>query len=308
MQELARQTMLTDDGPSRTQIALCVKKLLALEARINAWKKQPQKVASGRKALKEFCFAFNISQANEQKQKAEWEDTIELLEKITNLSRAGKSALHGLVGHIKTLASLHPTNAKNYYRALVDDKGTFHLWCFSPGVAVTELTRLKVRSIIMTSGTLSPLDAFARQLTVPFPIHLENPHVVGHDKVWVGVVPKGPTGFRLNSSYEHRSNPRYMSELGRTLVNLCRMAPDGVLVFFPSYGVMSACVQAWKNSDVWDRMSQRKGKIVVEPRSAQEMKTCIQQYEQAVDRGIGAMFMAVCRGKASEGRWSLLSV
>jgi Rad3-related DNA helicase len=31
-----------------------------------------------------------------------------------------------------------------------------------------------VRSILLTSGTLSPLDSFAAELRIPFPVRLEN--------------------------------------------------------------------------------------------------------------------------------------
>ena len=47
-------------------------------------------------------------------------------------------------------------------------------WCFSPGLAMEQLRALEVRSIILTSGTLTPLDSFASELKIPFPIRLEN--------------------------------------------------------------------------------------------------------------------------------------
>lgn len=41
---------------------------------------------------------------------------------------------------------------------------TLSWWCFNPGIAMEEFAKLGVRSIILTSGTLSPLDSFALEL------------------------------------------------------------------------------------------------------------------------------------------------
>lgn len=48
---------------------------------------------------------------------------------------------------------------------------TLSWWCFNPGIAMEEFLRLGVGSIILTSGTLSPLDSFAQELKlyVTFP-------------------------------------------------------------------------------------------------------------------------------------------
>lgn len=43
-----------------------------------------------------------------------------------------------------------------------------------------------VRCVLLTSGTLSPLDSFALELGVPFPVRLENPHVIGPHQVLQG--------------------------------------------------------------------------------------------------------------------------
>ena len=51
-------------------------------------------------------------------------------------------------------------------------------WCFQPGLAMRALQAMGVRSILLTSGTLSPLGGFAQELQLPFPVQLENPHVV----------------------------------------------------------------------------------------------------------------------------------
>ena len=39
-------------------------------------------------------------------------------------------------------------------------------WCFNPGIALEEFPRLEVGSIILTSGTLSPMDSFAQELNL----------------------------------------------------------------------------------------------------------------------------------------------
>jgi regulator of telomere elongation helicase 1 len=41
---------------------------------------------------------------------------------------------------------------------------------------------------------------------------------------------------------------RYKDELGHAIVNFARVVPDGLLVFFPAYGVMQSCLDHWKAS------------------------------------------------------------
>jgi regulator of telomere elongation helicase 1 len=41
---------------------------------------------------------------------------------------------------------------------------TVSYWCFAPALAMRELAFLKVRSILITSGTLSPLPSFSMEL------------------------------------------------------------------------------------------------------------------------------------------------
>jgi Rad3-related DNA helicase len=41
-------------------------------------------------------------------------------------------------------------------------------WCFNAGIGFREIQRLQPRSIILTSGTLSPLSSFQSELQVNF--------------------------------------------------------------------------------------------------------------------------------------------
>jgi regulator of telomere elongation helicase 1 len=75
----------------------------------------------------------------------------------------------------------------------------------------------------------------------------------------------GPSGKKLNSSYRFRDTEEYKVELGNVVVNFARIIPDGLLVFFPSYGVMRACVETWKSygtPTIWERISALKHSVV----------------------------------------------
>ncbi|KAI9104794.1 helicase C-terminal domain-containing protein [Phlyctochytrium arcticum] len=181
-------------------------------------------------------------------------------------------------------------------------------WCFSAGVAMRELVEKGARSVVLASGTLSPLESFACEMGIPFPQRLENPHVIESHQAFVGVIPNGPGGVKLSSSYENRDSPDYLNDMGNAVVNFCRIVPDGFLVFFPSYGVMTKCVDAWKrmgkngSKSTFDRIRQYKEPIL-EPRNKQEFAEAMEEfYRKLKDPSIGgAVFFAVCRGKASEG-------
>ena len=139
-----------------------------------------------------------------------------------------------------------------------------HLWCFSPGFSMNRLQKLGVRSIMLTSGTLSPLQATAEEIGLEFPVHLENQHIVSSSQVWCGVLGTGPDGTKLNSSYNTRNDPKYLSALGQVVIMFLKIVPKGVLLFFPSYGLLNSTREHWQQSGIWSRIDSVK-RIVVEP-------------------------------------------
>ncbi|XP_020235482.1 regulator of telomere elongation helicase 1 homolog [Cajanus cajan] len=185
---------------------------------------------------------------------------------------------------------------------------TLSWWCFNPGIAMEDFSRYGVRSIILTSGTLSPMESFAKELKLDFPIRLENPHVITPNQIWAGVVSVGPSGRTFNSSYRTRDSIEYRQELGNAIVNLARIVPDGLLVFFPSYYLLDQCTGCWKSvsnensTSIWDRICKHK-KPVIEPRDSSAFPMSIKDYMTKLnDTSVsGAVFFAVCRGKVSEG-------
>ncbi|XP_041114358.1 regulator of telomere elongation helicase 1-like [Polyodon spathula] len=175
-------------------------------------------------------------------------------------------------------------------------------WCFSPGFSMNELVRRGVRSIILTSGTLSPLSSFTSEMQIEFPVTLENPHVIDKHQIFVGIVPKGPDGIQLSSAYDKRFTPDYMASLGKTVTNVGRVVPHGLLVFFSSYPVMDKTIEYWKDNGHGSTIEGVKP-MFVEPRNKGEFTEVMDSYYAKVSdpKASGASFFAVCRGKASEG-------
>ncbi|ANM58743.1 RAD3-like DNA-binding helicase protein [Arabidopsis thaliana] len=241
-------------------------------------------------------------------------------EKQRTATNAG-SKLEIIADMLKLIFRENGSNHADVYRVHVQEleqnstdvmKGkvsrTLSWWCFSPGITMLDIAQKGVGSIILTSGTLSPMDSLAQELKLDFPIRLENPHVISSNQLWAGVVSTGPSGYVLNSSYRNRDVPEYKQELGNAIVNFSRVVPEGLLIFFPSYYLMDSCITFWKNGcyrnsmTVWERICKLK-KPVIEPKDSSLFPAAMRDFsEKLQDRATsGVVFFAVCRGKVSEG-------
>ncbi|KAL2895246.1 Fanconi anemia group J protein-like protein [Bienertia sinuspersici] len=208
---------------------------------------------------------------------------------------------------------------------------TFSLWCLNPAVVFREISDLSL-SVILTSGTLSPMNSFSSELGVPFGTHLEAPHVVDIDsQVWASIVSSGPRHSPLNASYKTADGYDFQDAVGESLEELFKVVPGGSLVFFPSYKLMDKLCKRWSETGQWSRLNARKP-VFVEPRggSQEDLESVLKGYYSAIRQGTkpalgkrrkakkinlngctaansaehckeGAAFLAVCRGKVSEG-------
>lgn len=238
-----------------------------------------------------------------------------------NVSQAqgNNNPLQILQSAIRILFETEKEGHQDSFRVVVHEdntkkKGrTLSYWCFDPQIAMKDLEKLGLRCMMLTSGTLSPLSTFAMELGISFPVRLENPHVITKDQVFAAVVKKSPSmgiirGIHLSSAFRSRGEPMQLA-LGRTLLQVASSVPDGVLVFFPSYGVMNASIDTWKKfgpgaggarPSTWEHLLRIKH-VVVEERDAGELVAAMDRHRANVDSGHGSMLFAVCRGKVSEG-------
>ncbi|RLN97186.1 hypothetical protein BBJ28_00007138 [Nothophytophthora sp. Chile5] len=192
------------------------------------------------------------------------------------------------------------------------------LWCLNAAVAFSDIVR-QARSVILTSGTLSPMDSFAGELGTEFPIRLEANHVVNMRKqVFIGSIMNGPGYVDLSSTYKNQQEFKYQDSMGQLLLQYSQVIPGGVLMFFPSYSLLNKLSTRWKQTGLWDQMEKFKT-VFTEPRNAgkdfdallDEYKSTIANLSGNLPAGpgkatenaekTGAIFLAVYRGKVSEG-------
>ncbi|KAG0340558.1 Fanconi anemia group J protein [Podila humilis] len=180
-------------------------------------------------------------------------------------------------------------------------------WCLNPGVIFRPIST-RARSVILTSGTLSPLDSFASELQTTFAITLEADHVVDQSHVWAGVIPIGPTGVRMDGTYKSISTFGFQDELGRTIEQVITTTPHGVLCFVSSYATIDNLMNRWQQTGQYDRLSAIK-KVILEPRKAtnEQFDKVLNSYYSTIADHVGkgtdggALLFAVYRGKCSEG-------
>nr|XP_049581619.1 Fanconi anemia group J protein isoform X5 [Syngnathus scovelli] len=177
-------------------------------------------------------------------------------------------------------------------------------WCLNPAVAFSDLSGT-VHSIVLTSGTLAPMASFSLELGVKFSVQLEANHVINKSQVWVGTVGVGPQGRKLCATFQHSETYAFQDEVGALLLNVCKVVPKGVLCFLPSYKMLNKMRDRWNITGVWEKLEKQK-EVITEPRGGgkNDLDELLQAYYNAIkscEKRDGALFMAVCRGKVSEG-------
>lgn len=170
----------------------------------------------------------------------------------------------------------------------VGNRGDTHLlcfWCLNPSVAFSRLASV-ARSVILTSGTLAPMDSFASELGVTFETRLEAPHVIEKSQVMTHVVTRGPTGVSLNASFKHSDDIMFQDEIGRVVEEICSRTPGGILVFLPSYSLLEKLVTRWRSSHTkqWSVLARMK-RLVVEPKgSGTKFDLAMEKFTQANEK------------------------
>lgn len=173
-----------------------------------------------------------------------------------------------------------------------------NFYCMNPGVIINRLTKKGVRSIIITSGTLAPMDSFEAEMGIKFPRILSNLHVIDESQLVVFMISKHDEQI-LDGTFKNESSA-YFNAVGRAVERYIAKIPAGVLLFFKSYSAKTRCFDEWQKSGLLTNILVFK-EIFHEPQDKEEFADALARYKQTIDHGQGGIFAAVYRGKVSEG-------
>ncbi|KAG0437526.1 General transcription and DNA repair factor IIH helicase subunit XPD [Dictyocoela muelleri] len=213
------------------------------------------------------------------------------------------------------------------------------LWCVDASIAIKPVFS-KFRNVIITSGTLSPIEMYPKILdfvpvvTVQMSTTLErnniSPLIVakGNDQM---TLKTGDLDYNFNNEEDNshitnfnnetnyimtqktenvskesamttvfslRSEPAVVRNYGVLLQELCKIVPDGIVVFFPSYIYMEEIVSLWSTNKM---IYTFKKLVFIESPDFKETSQALINYKKAIDSGRGGILLCVARGKISEG-------
>lgn len=171
--------------------------------------------------------------------------------------------------------------------------------CLDASIAIKPIFE-RFSSVIITSGTISPLDMYPKMLNFETVLQQSYSMTLAKKSFLPMILTKGSDQVAISSRFEIRNDPSIVRNYGSMLVEFAKITPDGLVVFFPSYLYMESIISMWQTMGILDEVWKYK-LILVETPDAQETALALETYRKACSNGRGAILLSVARGKVSEG-------
>ena len=175
----------------------------------------------------------------------------------------------------------------------------FHFTCLDASLAIQPVFE-RFSSVIITSGTISPLDMYPKMLRFDTVVQESYTMTLTRQAFLPLVITRGSDQVAISSRFEVRNDPSVVRNYGSILIEYAKCIPDGVVAFFPSYLYMESIVAAWHDMGILNEVWKHK-LIFIETPDAPETSIALENYRKACDNGRGAIMLSVARGKVSEG-------
>ncbi|RKU42904.1 DNA-dependent ATPase of the nucleotide excision repair factor 4 complex [Coniochaeta pulveracea] len=174
-----------------------------------------------------------------------------------------------------------------------------HFTCLDAAIAIKPVFE-RFSSVIITSGTISPLEMYPKMLGFTTVIQESYAMTLARRSFLPMIVTRGSDQASISTSFQVRKDTNVVRNYGNLLTEFARITPDGMVVFFPSYLYMESIISMWQGMGVLDEVWKYK-LILVETPDAQETSLALETYRTACCNGRGAVLLCVARGKVSEG-------
>ena len=168
---------------------------------------------------------------------------------------------------------------------------------------------MESRSVILCGGTMKPFDDYIKQLFKPLNIPdsriltFSCDHVIPPENLIAIGCGKSSQNYDLNYSFKHRNNEQTIKHTGLTIVELCKIIPKGVVVFFPSYDYLEMVMRNWLKMGIMHQLSSTKKRVFKEQRNSAGTSVLLTSYSKYINAEPenGAVLFSVIGGKMSEG-------
>ncbi|EJP61017.1 DNA repair helicase RAD3 [Beauveria bassiana ARSEF 2860] len=174
-----------------------------------------------------------------------------------------------------------------------------HFTCLDAAIAIRPVFD-RFYSVIITSGTISPLEMYPKMLDFSTVIQESYSMTLARRSFLPMIVTRGSDQASISTSFQVRNEPSVVRNYGNLLTEFAKITPDGLVVFFPSYLYMESIISMWQGMGILDEVWKYK-LILVETPDAQETSLALETYRTACCNGRGAILLCVARGKVSEG-------
>lgn len=228
-------------------------------------------------------------------------------------SKSSTPVLHTFVSFLIALTNLS-SEGRIFYQKLPGAPADVQLsyLLLSPTYAFSSIAS-SARAVILAGGTMSPFGDYKDHL---FPTLEESKittlscgHVIPSANLCVRTLAASRAGGpSFEFSFQRRGDQEMIGQLGLAILNMCSIVPDGVVVFFPSYGYLDQVVEAWTKKpagdaqSTWERLQSKK--TIFQETKGASSDDVLQKYSEAIlgsgARG-GALLLSVIGGKMSEG-------
>ncbi|XP_023211694.1 TFIIH basal transcription factor complex helicase XPD subunit-like [Centruroides sculpturatus] len=171
--------------------------------------------------------------------------------------------------------------------------------CMDASIAIKPVFD-RFQSVIITSGTLSPLDMYPKILDFRPVIMASFTMTLARPCICPLIVSKGNDQVAITTKFETREDIAVIRNYGNLLLEMTAIVPDGIVCFFTSYLYMENVIASWYEQGIIDNIQKRK-LLFVETQDSAETSLALLNYVKACENGRGAVLLSVARGKVSEG-------
>lgn len=118
------------------------------------------------------------------------------------------------------------------------------LCCLDASIAIKPVLD-RFQSVVITSGTLSPIDLYPKLLNFQPVLRASLPMSTFRPCLLPLIVTRGSDQIAISTRYELRKDLAVVRNYGQLLIDVAACTPDGVCCFFTSYQYMEYIIGEW---------------------------------------------------------------